>query len=196
MFELTMENISKDYCLFVDGEKKSVVYSELKLSGTYKGILSAGTHKIQIRKEANISSVGKKILCFWCSALTSSYDENSIAATRLHKDINIVIEIDIQNESSYIVFDAYTNEIKKCSEQYSLLLKKISENKNTKKSIRKFIKTPIFILGLLTFVPLFILALVMVISLRDAPSIFLFILSSALLVMFIVYLFKEKFYKW
>lgn len=195
MFEIKMTDISKEYCLYIDEEEKILSYSELKLSGSYKEFLSNGKHQIRIRKKANLTSQKNSILSYWLAALVGSYDENSISAIHSNETIDIVIDINIQNESSFMVFDAYTNSVKKCSEQYEIVKREIHKEKDKTKNVWKFIKIPIMILGAITFIPIFVLSCLLMVSSFDVPSFLLFVLSLFLLLLYVIYMYREIFHK-
>lgn len=195
MFEIKMTNISKEYCLYIDDEEKTLFYSDLKLSGSYKEVLSNGNHQIRIRKKQSLTSQKKSILSYWLAALVGLYDENSISAIHSNEAIDIIIDINIQNESSFMIFDAYTNSVKKCSERYVIVKKEICEEKEKTKNVWRFIKIPIMILGAITFIPIFLLSCFLMFSSFDVPSTLLFVASSFLLFLYILYICRGIFHK-
>lgn len=136
MFTLSLENVCKDYHLLIDGQESPFEINS-KMIGTYKGLLTEGTHKIQIYKPVANESFQRGCLLHWLSALASSYDDNVISARRSHVKVNIIIEIDIKNQEQELIFDTYTNKVLNCSEEYRILLEEISEDEKKKKKSQK-----------------------------------------------------------
>lgn len=195
MFTLSLENVCKDYHLLIDGQESPFEINS-KMIGTYKGLLTEGTHKIQIYKPVANESFQRGCLLHWLSALASSYDDNVISARRSHVKVNIIIEIDIKNQEQELIFDTYTNKVLNCSEEYRILLEEISEDEKKRKKVKKYIHWPVLILGVGVAVPLFLLSFFLMISSFDLLSFVLFVSSCVFLAIVITAIVIYKKNKW
>ena len=193
MFELRLKSVNNDYQVFLDGKELDITYkynSAIYICND----MTDGKHNIKIKKNCyNLKST--EILIFWLSALLTASDALHISVLRSPYDIEHEYCVEVCGDFKFI-FDAFKNQVKFSSGMCNTIKSNCMIDKSIKRKVDILVKLPFFILTCITLMPIWILSIITLLKTFSLFSIALFLLSSLLVLLWIIVLVRVKKYKW